>query len=186
MNRTLGLKMAREIWVGPNRRALGFGMVLPALVMALGLWLTIKGGMGWRVAGTATCIFAAVVFWLLMREWFRPRVAYHSGHVEFYLRAGEPDAVPVEFVEAFFLGHGSAMLPAKKHSNAESVTLVARLSRRAEEWAHVEVKPQLGKWCDGYVTIRGTWCEPLTVKLVERLNRSLYGAERDNSPENTS
>jgi hypothetical protein len=173
--------MTREVWVRPNRRALGFGMVLPALATALGLWLVVASGQGWRIVGISICAFAGFVLWLLMREWFRPRVAYHSRHVEFYLGAGVPDAVPLKYVEAFFLGHGAAMLPAKLNATGDSVTLVVRLSRRAEEWSHIEVKPQLGRWCDGYVTIRGTWCEPLTVKLVERLNRRLSEVTRDES-----
>jgi hypothetical protein len=28
----------------------------------------------------------------------------------------------------------------------------------------------LGKWCGSYITIRGTWCERLSVELVQRLN----------------
>jgi hypothetical protein len=35
------------------------------------------------------------------------------------------------------------------------------------------VKPSLGTWCGGYVTIRGTWCEPLQPDLIRRLNRRL-------------
>jgi hypothetical protein len=35
------------------------------------------------------------------------------------------------------------------------------------------VKPALGAWCDSYVTIRGTWCEPLNGELIRRLNRRL-------------
>lgn len=156
-------------------------MALPAMAIALGLWLIITGGVGWRIMGTVICAIGGLALLVLMREWFRPRVAYRSGHVEFYLRAGVPDAVPLKYVEAFFLGHGDAMLPAKLNAMSDAVTLVARLSRRAEEWSHVEVKPQLGRWCDGYVTIRGTWCEPLTVTLVERLNRRLSEVHRDES-----
>ena len=55
----------------------------------------------------------------------------------------------------------------------QTVNLVARLSQRHTEWAQQEVKPALGSWCDGYVTIRGAWCEPLNGELIRKLNRRL-------------
>jgi hypothetical protein len=92
--------------------------------------------------------------------------------VLFYLRASQPIAVPVGIIEAFFLGQGPASLPAGLRRQ-ESVNLVARISQRATDWARQQVKPSLGNWCDGYVTIHGTWCEPLGTELVRRLNRRL-------------
>jgi hypothetical protein len=56
---------------------------------------------------------------------------------------------------------------------AETVNLVARISQKAPQWAKVDVKPALGNWCEGYVTIRGTWCEPLDGEVIRRLNRRL-------------
>jgi hypothetical protein len=53
------------------------------------------------------------------------------------------------------------------------VNLIARLSQRHTEWASQKVRPSLGRWCDGYVTIRGTWCEPLNSELIRRINRRL-------------
>jgi hypothetical protein len=82
-------------------------------------------------------------------------------------------SVPVEIVEAFFLGQGPAHLPPVDGKPAESVNLIARLSQKAPEWAKVRVKPALGQWCEGYVTIRGTWCEPLDGEVIRRLNRRL-------------
>jgi hypothetical protein len=54
-----------------------------------------------------------------------------------------------------------------------TVNLVARLSQRHTEWATQKVQPSLGKWDEGYVTIRGTWCEPLNGELIRWLNRRL-------------
>jgi hypothetical protein len=75
-------------------------------------------------------------------------------------------------VEAFFLGQGPAKLPGSPNAQ-QTVNLVARLAQRETDWARREVKPALGNWCDGYITIRGTWCEPLDNELVRRLNRRL-------------
>lgn len=176
----LSKTVIRETWVRPNRRALGFGMIPAAALLAVGVALSLTNASTWvTIIGVALALLGLVAVAILVREWSRPRVAYHLAHVEFNLRAGKPLAVPLEFVEAFFLGQGEAVVPVKHHSNMETVTLVARLSRRAEEWSHIEVTPSLGRWCDGYVTIRGMWCEPLTVELVARLNRRLYEVNRE-------
>lgn len=168
-------KLSREVWVRPNRRALGLGLIPPLAILAVGIGLCLASPNGWAmIVGLALGALAAVAIAILVREWFRPRIAYRTKCVEFNLRAGSPLAVPLNYVEAFFLGHGDAVLSRKHQTGLKTITLVVRLSRRAEEWSHLEVMPALGRWCDGYVTIRGMWCEPLTVELVERLNRRLY------------
>jgi hypothetical protein len=92
--------------------------------------------------------------------------------VLFYMRLGRPIAVPVGIVESFFLGQGPAHLPAMP-KQPHTVNLIARLSQRHTEWASQQVRPSLGKWNEGYVTIRGTWCEPLDGELIRKLNRRL-------------
>ncbi|MCI0335247.1 MAG: hypothetical protein L0228_18715, partial [Planctomycetes bacterium] len=76
-------------------------------------------------------------------------------------------------VESFFVGQGPATLPGGIASRQQTANLVARLSQRDTEWARQQVKPALGNWCNGYVTIRGTWCEPLSPELIRWLNRRL-------------
>jgi hypothetical protein len=165
-----------ETWLKPNRRALGFACAPPAIVGAIGLWMLL-GAAGdryvWRGFGVLLLLAAATLLAMLIRQLLRPRIAYRDGRVLFYLRPGPPLAVPAEIVEAFFLGQGPANLPGHAAEREETVNLVARLSQRATEWAHQVVKPALGNWCDGYVTIRGTWCEPLGGEIIRRLNRRL-------------
>jgi hypothetical protein len=64
-------------------------------------------------------------------------------------------------------------LPRTHGADAEAVNLVARLSQKAPEWMQAPVKQALGEWREGYVTIRGTWCEPLTIEVIRRLNARL-------------
>jgi hypothetical protein len=109
----------------------------------------------------------------LVNQMRRPRIAYRDGEVLFYLRTSGPIAVPVEVVEAFFLGQGPLMLPLQQQSSDTTVNLVARIAERATDWQEREVKPALGRWCDGHVTIRGTWCETLDSELIRRLNHRL-------------
>ncbi|HMP05165.1 MAG TPA: hypothetical protein PJ982_02350, partial [Lacipirellulaceae bacterium] len=122
----------------------------------------------WALAGLGGLLVLG-----LANQWRQPRIAYRDGQVLFNLRAGRPVAVPAEAVEAFFLGQGPAYLPRTHGPDAEAVNLVARLSQKTPEWMHVPVKPALGHWCDGYVTIRGTWCERLTNDVIRRLNARL-------------
>jgi hypothetical protein len=64
-------------------------------------------------------------------------------------------------------------LPGEQHARTQTSTVVIKLSERHEEWEHVEVHPRLASWCDYYVTIRGTWCEPISVAVAGQLNARL-------------
>lgn len=165
-----------ETWLRPNRRANLFGCVPIALAMGLGAWLalglpTLAGG--WRMLGVVIAAAGGAALVALLNQLRSARIAYYDGRVLFRLAGRGPIAVPVGIVEAFFLGRGPATLPGGVGSGQETVNLVARLSQRETDWAQRDVKPALGQWCGGYVTIRGTWCEPLDDEVIRRLNRRL-------------
>ena len=172
-----------EIWLRPNRRALWFGMIPPALAIVLGALLVLSQPQQVPVLVKTAGVLLAVAGGLLLLglglQSVRPRLALDGTFVAFYLRSGPPVRVPLKFVEAFFLGQGPAQLTSQPDRDAETINLVARLAERAEDWKRIEVKPALGQWCDGYVTIRGTWCDPLTEELTRRLNRQLADAKRN-------
>ena len=163
-----------EVWLHSNRRILLLAMTPVVLLAVLsGVALTSSDHLLPRVlAGCGLAVSLGLALGLT-HQMLRPRIAYREGSVLFYLRAGPPIAVPLESVEAFFLGQGPASIPLGSGNDAETVNLVARISQRASEWQHVEVKEALGRWCDGYVTIRGTWCEPLTGEVIRHLNHRL-------------
>lgn len=163
-----------ETWLSPNRRVLGLALV-PALLLGAigGLLVTQFAGTAVRLLG-GTLVLAGVCLTVgLVSQMRRPRIAYRGGEVYFFLTSGQPAAVPVEIVEAFFIGQGPAHLPGVSDQKTKAVNLVARLSQRAPDWAERDVKPALGHWHEGYVSIRGTWCEPLSGEVVRRLNRRL-------------
>lgn len=163
-----------EIWLRPNRRVLLMALIPACVFAATGYWLTVIGGAApWRWIGWIQVAIGAALILGLIGQIRRPRIAYRDGEVLFHLRAGAPVATPAELVEAFFLGQGPTNLPAVGGQRPEATNLVARISQKAPEWSHVEVKPALGRWCDGYVTILGTWCEPLDGEVIRRLNRRL-------------
>ncbi|HEX2476730.1 MAG TPA: hypothetical protein VHK01_18395 [Lacipirellulaceae bacterium] len=175
-----------EIWLRPNRRAIWFGSLPPLCLVVLGAWLALsssdQSAAGWRWVGAALAAIGIGVIAMLLRQLRRPRIAYQNGEVLFYLRSGSPMAVPVNIVEAFFLGQGPVVLPAHIQNKHNTVNLVARLSQREAEWARRQVKPALGNWCDGYVTVRGTWCEPLNGNVIRRLNKRLKEVQTTSEP----
>lgn len=173
-----------EIWLRTNRRALLFGMIPPALLAAIGVLLlvglpgreppTLVRAIGLVLIAVALAVIAALA-WQIRK----PRLAYHDHHVLVWLRPGGPIRVPLEIVECFLLGQTSSFLPGGDERNVETSALIMRLAQKAEAWQHLDVKPQLGAWCQGQVIIRGTWCEPLSVPLVNRLNQRLYDVTRE-------
>ncbi|MEX0679097.1 MAG: hypothetical protein WD063_18630 [Pirellulales bacterium] len=175
--------MAREIWLRTNARALLFGMAPPAAVglMGLVLLLGIPGRQGPRwLTGVGAVLAAMALATILALAWQmrKPRLAFRDGELLVWLRSGAPIRVPIDVVEGFLLGQAPSLLPLKRHRHAETATLVVRIAEGADEWHRQEVKPQLGKWCEGYITIRGTWCEPLSIGLVNRLNERLAEVTR--------
>lgn len=167
-------KSMTEVWLRSNKRVMMAGL-LPGGLLAVGggtlLLTTDSRALQW--VAIALLLLAAICIGVVVRQCSRPRIAYSAGLVLFYLRAGRPIAVPVHVVEAFFLGQGPSYLPAIGTHRLQTVNLVARMSQKEPQWAQVEVKPALGKWSEGYLSIRGTWCEPLTEQLIRRLNRRL-------------
>jgi hypothetical protein len=173
-----------ETWVRPNRRAIWLGCLPPLILALVGVWLVIRAmdrsltWLGWLGAVLGAVGMCIII--MLLRQLRRPRIAYRDAKVLFYLQSGPPIAVPVDVVEAFFLGQGPAIFTGGAPSKHETINLVARLSQRETEWARREVKPALGNWCDGYVTVRGTWCEPLVPELIRQLNRRLKEVKSQN------
>ena len=172
-----------EIWLRSNRRiftAVAMASALAAVLggaIALGIVPPLDDPVSRTISGV-TASLAAAAFIICLTLARQPRLAYCDGRLLVSLRRLGPFGVPIEFVEAFLLGQGPSWLAGKKHRRTETTTLVIRLADRAVDWSHRDVDPVLGSWCDGYITIRGTWCEPLSLELVNRLNLRLHQVTR--------
>lgn len=166
----------REVWLRPNQRIIWFACIPPLMIVAAGAWLAARSNdanqITWRWLGLLVVVCGVAIIAMLLRQAVRPRIAYEQGRVLFYLRNGLPIAVPAELVEAFFVGQGSAHVRGLS-KKSKTVNLVARISQRHAEWRQQSVKHAIGNWSNGYVTVRGAWCEPLTDDIVRRLNRRL-------------
>ena len=172
-----------EVWVRSNSRAMIIGLTAPLLLVILGLAIALDWtgeSQPWRpIVGFGLASVGGLL--TLVLGWFSrlPRLAYDGEALLVYLRSGVPIRVPIDAVECFFLGAGLVPLPGHANREVQISTLVVRLAERATDWHSMEVKPALGAWCGGYITLRGTWCEPLSVDFVNRLNARLSAVQRE-------
>ncbi|HZZ29825.1 MAG TPA: hypothetical protein VFE46_17650 [Pirellulales bacterium] len=171
-----------EIWLHANRRVLLLGMILPVVLIAVGLIpvfaLATETGAWLRIVGWITVAVGTLLLGNIFVQWKLPRLAYADGQLHIYLRTGRPIVIPVEYVECFFWGSGAGQLPGPDGREIPVRNLVLRVAERAKDFQHREVKAMLGRWDDGYVTIHGAWCEPLTLDVVQRLNARLAQAQQ--------
>jgi hypothetical protein len=173
-----------EVWLNTNRRALLLGMVLPLVLLSLAgavfLWSAISG-QHWAVQ-LVLLVLTAIPLWMLGELLYavtRPRVAYEPGSLLVYLEPSRPTRVPIEIVEVMFLGQGPSELPRLKGREPETQNVIIRLADAATEWKHRDVRPAFGHWCEGYITIRGAWCQPITPDLLRKLNHRLVEVKRE-------
>ncbi len=169
--------MMPEVLLRPNVRAMYAGLIVPGTIVILGLaialgpWRDIGWiwGVGWGLA-TLGGLGVPAIIWQARR----PRIEFEDGNLLLNMRSGEPIRLPVELVQCAFLGAGSTQIPGRGGREIRTSNLVVRLEEKATEWAEVPVKPALGRWSEGYITIYGAWCEPLTLELVQHLNQRLH------------
>ena len=172
-----------EVWIHSNRRAILLGLVFPVLVFASGLAAIAIGRYPgantlWSLFGGSLVAGAGIMVGVLLYLAKQPRVAWAGDSLLLFLRATEPLSVPIDAVECFFAGQAEGMLRGANGRDTEVATVIIRLAEAAREWHHRDVKPAFGMWCEGYITIRGTWCEPITPELMRRLNQRLVEVQR--------
>jgi hypothetical protein len=173
-----------EVWLRPNQRALTVMMALPAALLAaavvalvssvamgMSMWISISLGVG-----------VLLLLWLLVplvHSSRLPRLAYENGELLVYMPPYMPARVPIQAVEVFFMGQGDGALPKLAGRETETQNIVVRLAESAEEWKHRRVAPPYGMWCESYITIRGSWCEPITPELMQRINNRMIEVQRE-------
>ncbi len=173
-----------QILLRGNRR---IGM-LAALVLVLALC----GIVGCMLAWSATLIMigggiaiaallpAAFVIWQLC---FVPRLAIDDDSLFVLVsNTAKPTAVPLDSVEVFFMGQGAVQGDEPGHprdyQGAVAANVIVRLAESATEWHARDVNERLAVWRDGYITVRGLWCEDINQELLASMNRSLSAAKR--------
>lgn len=173
-----------EVWLKTNRRALGLGMLLPAVLLAVcgvGFLWSVMTRQHWLVQ-LIVLLLAAAPLWMigeLVYALTRPRIGYEAGELWVFMEPVRPTRVPIDIVEVMFLGQGPSELPKLNGREPETQNVVIRLAEAASEWKHREVRPAIGQWCEGYITIRGAWCERITPELVRQMNQRLSEVKRE-------
>jgi hypothetical protein len=146
-----------------------------AALVALGLGLGGDGGrLALLVGGAVALLIGAAAALLILR----PRLRQQGDRLRFQVRWLGAEEVPLEAVEGFLLGTGE--LPVSVGGKpVEAATLVVKLADAELELADRPTNRLLAQWCDHYVRVRGVFCEPLSVRLVEGLNARLADARRE-------
>jgi hypothetical protein len=173
-----------EVWLKTNRRALALGMVVPAMLLVVSgaaFGWSVGTGQYW-VVQLALLVLLAGPLWMigeLLYAMRRPRVAYDGGEVLVFTEPARATRVPIDIVEVMFLGQGPSELPKLKGREPDTQNVVIRLAESAVDWKRRDVRPAIAHWCEGYITIRGAWCEPITPDLMRRLNARLAEIKRE-------
>ena len=173
-----------EPWLLTNRRALALGMIVPVVlgvISGTALGWSIATGQPWWLQLVLLLVVAVPVWMLgeLLYALTRPRLAYENGELLVYMEPARATRVPIDIVEVFFLGQGPGVLPSLSGREPETQNVIVRLAESATEWKHRDVRPAIGQWCENYITIRGSWCEPITPGLMRRLNQRLAEIQRE-------
>ena len=156
------------------------GALLGALLAGLGLGALLlvawsSGIARWLLGGIGAVGIAALAAFLYSLR--RPVIAFENGQLLVTAGVGPPYRIPIDAVEVFFLGQGgTAVQP--RGQKAEARNVVVRLAERATEWHQRDISKSVGKWEDGYISLNGTWCEPIDGDLLKRLNHQLVQIKR--------
>lgn len=169
-------------WLFPNRNVFlaAAAMLTPPFLLSLVVTVWALNGQQYWLAGMMGIIAAGALYGLLgcIGAIYRPRLAYKEPELLVYLERGQPVRVPIQIVECFFLGQGPSQLPKIEGKEAETKNVIVRLAESATEWKHRDVPERWGHWCEGYITINGAWCEPISNDRLAELNRFLIAAQR--------
>ena len=155
--------------------AIWFGTALPVTIALVGVLLMI----GWPGFAPPTWLARAALYWFSRSFDRGPALAF--GSLLGVSGGSSPDLAAIGSTlrradrsgRVFLARSGSDHATRQENARGEAAAIVIRIADAAPESRHQDVKPQLGKWCEGYVTIRGTWCEPLSIDLTNRLNHRL-------------
>jgi len=175
-----------EIWLRGNQRLLGVGLIAPLVLASLGgICLLLSSNAEstspvFFILGITALALAVILGGLILWVGRLPRVGYDSSarEVVLYLPGPTPYRIPLEIVECFFLGSGITQIPGQPSRDVQTKNIVVRLAERAEDWHRRDLTLSIGKWCEGYITIRGLYCEPFDVETIKRLNTLLHQAQQ--------
>lgn len=173
-----------EIWLRTNPRPFWAALIIPVILAFAGaicVWAATLHGAVWPY-GWGGCVFtfaSLLLAGMLLWRAKSPVLAFEQGNLLLFLGAATPIAIPVQIVECFFTGQGDAILKDRAGKELEAATVILRIAESAKDWHHRDVPPGFAHWCEGYITLRGTWCEPIGPELLRALNQQLVTTQRN-------
>ncbi len=173
-----------QVWLRGNRRALFVGGAIPLLLGTLAVLVTVFGAriginMPLRLASGILALLCSMVSFAILNQLRFPRIGFDGDSFELLFYSGRPRIIriPVEVVEVFFGGQGDTDVRATGDI-VKARNVVVRFAEREKQWHEREILPSVGVWKDGYIAIKGAWCEPITGELLKELNHRLVQAKR--------
>ena len=167
-----------------NRRFGVLGLIVGGALTSVGIGLTCFGGQialrGLGVANISVGVVTMFLWWQFLKQ---PRLAISDSELWVYIQVTkDPVRVPLEAVEVFFIGQGAVTgsVPGQtdEYKGAVAANVIVRIAERATEWHSKEVNQWLGIWQEGYITLRGLWCEDINQELLKKMNRKLLENKR--------
>lgn len=174
-----------KILLRSNRRFGTLGISLAVILATVCCVVAASTSNPWLfAAASALATLGAVVALQAGLFLATPRVAIDERELLLYVRSlRKPFRVPLDVVEVFFIGQGavSGTEPGqpREYEGAVAANVIVRLAESAPEWHLRTVNPWLAVWSDGYVTIRGLWCENIDQELLKAMNGTLIAAKRN-------
>ena len=168
---------SQTVWLRTNQRACGALLAPAGALVLLGGLLLMPSGWTRPVGLTFAMVGCIAAAWIV-REIITPRLACDGTHLLVFAGGRRPFRVPLEIVEVFFLGQGPSKLPQAVGRPLVNSTIVVRLAEAATEWRKRDTNTRVAHWCEGYITLRGVWCEPIDTETIRRLNSTLVETKR--------
>lgn len=168
----------REVLLRPNQRPLLVALTVSLLCLLGGLalcWWARNNTFGFGI-GVVVSLWAGLALAAAVGTLSRPILEHRDGHLVVRLGPTHPYRIPIEFVECFFRGQGPTEV--RSGEGPEASNIVVRLAEAANDWRKQEVPARFGRWCDGYITINGLWCQPIDADLLREMNARLVQIHR--------
>ena len=133
--------------------------------------------------GVCLVLLGVTARYFARQLFLRPRLALTKNELIVNARSlGRPIQVPLAAVEVFFIGQGAVrgLEPGqpKDYEGAVAANVIVRMADAATDWQQHETQLWLAVWRDGYITIRGLWCEDINQELLKSMNKKLLAAKR--------
>ena len=175
--------MTQTLLRGNQRFGILCGFIALAIALTAGATLSIDASIFVTCCAGVSLALAIGLCWFSWNCFFRPRLAITSDELLVNVTiSSKTFRVPLDVVEVFFMGQGAVRGTEpgqpKDYEGAVAANVIVRLAEAAPDWHNRKSQLWLAVWDDGYITIRGLWCEDIQQELLKNMNKQLAKAKR--------